>query len=193
MSVLNIHLVTIKDWMSNNFLHLYTLPGLAPEYTSDLLHPYITSRSLRSSDEGKLAVPRTRLKTKGDCAFEVVAPTLFLLTYRVWSLKMLFKKHKQMKTHLFKLTLFLHTMPLHCSNVWFFLESPVACLDVSLSYFILIFLFTMWLLFLLPVCFYFTCFCMCVYLCTHVCMYFRCTYIFLCLHVNFLLFIISTQ
>ena len=52
------------------------LHGQAPVYISDLLHPYITSRSLRPSDQGLLVVPRAQLKTKGDHAFEVVAPTL---------------------------------------------------------------------------------------------------------------------
>ncbi len=46
-------------------------------YISNLLHPYITSRSLRSSDQGLLVVPRAQLKTKGDLAFEVVAPTMW--------------------------------------------------------------------------------------------------------------------
>ncbi len=38
--------------------------------------PYIASRSLRSSDQGLLVVPWSRLKAKGDCAFEVVAPVV---------------------------------------------------------------------------------------------------------------------
>lgn len=51
--------------------------GQAPVYICDLLRPYITSRSLRSSDQGLLAVPCSCRKTKGDRAFEVVAPTLW--------------------------------------------------------------------------------------------------------------------
>ena len=54
-----------------------TRHGQAPAYIGDLLQPYVTSRSLRSSGQGLLFVPRTRLKTKGDCAFEVVAPKLW--------------------------------------------------------------------------------------------------------------------
>ena len=46
--------------------------GQAPVYISDLLHPYITSRSLRSSQQSLLVVPTTG----GARAFEVVAPTL---------------------------------------------------------------------------------------------------------------------
>lgn len=49
----------------------------APVYIPDLLCPYITSRSLRSSDQGLLVVPRIQLKTKGQCSFEVVAPNLW--------------------------------------------------------------------------------------------------------------------
>ena len=41
------------------------LHGQAPVYISHLLHPYITSRSLRSSDQGLLVVPHSQLKTKG--------------------------------------------------------------------------------------------------------------------------------
>ncbi|KAF7641275.1 hypothetical protein LDENG_00286490, partial [Lucifuga dentata] len=38
--------------------------------------PYTPSRTLRSSDQGLLVIPHSRLKTKGDRAFEVTAPTL---------------------------------------------------------------------------------------------------------------------
>ncbi|KAF7644577.1 hypothetical protein LDENG_00219630 [Lucifuga dentata] len=40
----------------------------------ELLRPYATTRSLRSSDQGLLIVPHSRLKTKADHAFKVVAP-----------------------------------------------------------------------------------------------------------------------
>lgn len=49
----------------------------APAYISDLLHPYITNRSLGSSGQGSLVVPRARLKLKGDPSFEVTALTLW--------------------------------------------------------------------------------------------------------------------
>lgn len=42
-------------------------------YTTDLLQPVVTDRSPRSSDQGLLVVLKS-LKTKRDCAFEVVAP-----------------------------------------------------------------------------------------------------------------------
>ena len=53
------------------------LHGQAPAYICDLLRPYSPSRSLRSSDQGLLVVPRARLKTKGDRAFQTVAPKLW--------------------------------------------------------------------------------------------------------------------
>ncbi len=37
----------------------------------------IFTSPLRSSDEGLLVVPRAQLRTIGDCAFEVVAPTMW--------------------------------------------------------------------------------------------------------------------
>ena len=45
-----------------------------PAYIRDVLQPYVTSKSLRSSDQGLLVIPPSRRKTKGDCAFEIVAP-----------------------------------------------------------------------------------------------------------------------
>ncbi|KAF7649804.1 hypothetical protein LDENG_00135920, partial [Lucifuga dentata] len=48
--------------------------GLAPPYLSDLLCPHTSSRSLRSTNQMLLAVPRSRFKLKGDHAFAVAAP-----------------------------------------------------------------------------------------------------------------------
>ena len=53
------------------------LHGLAPAYISDLLVAKPTGRSLRSSDKGLLIIPVSKLKTKGDRAFAVAAPTLW--------------------------------------------------------------------------------------------------------------------
>lgn len=53
------------------------LNAQVPEYICDLLHSHITSRPLRSSEQDLLAVLRSRLKTKGDHPFELVAPTLW--------------------------------------------------------------------------------------------------------------------
>ncbi len=75
------------------------LHGQAPSYIQDLLYANSPGRSLRSSDLDLLTIPRTRLKTKGDCAFCAVAPRLFnslSLTLRTMDS---FKRH--LKTHLF--------------------------------------------------------------------------------------------
>ena len=47
-----------------------------PFYIEDLLTPYSTARHLRSSNLGLLAVPQPKLKSRGDCAFAVAAPTV---------------------------------------------------------------------------------------------------------------------
>lgn len=79
------------------------LNGQAPAYISELIPPHYNTRSLRSFDQGLLAVPRTRLKTRGDRAFGAAAPRLWnALTPVLRSAPSLnlFKGH--LKTHLFK-------------------------------------------------------------------------------------------
>lgn len=77
--------------------------GQAPVYICDLLRPYITSRSLRSSDKGLLAVPCSCRKTKGDRAFEVVAPTLWnALPSDIRSAVSVDIFRRMLKTYLFK-------------------------------------------------------------------------------------------
>ena len=79
------------------------LNGLAPSYIRDLLHDYIPSRSLRSSDQGLLAVPPVRLSTKGGRAFEVVAPRLWnSLPQDMREASSVESFRRQLKTHLFR-------------------------------------------------------------------------------------------
>lgn len=54
-----------------------SLNNLAPAYLSDLLHPYTSNRELRSGKKSLLHIPRTRLKKRGNRAFEGVGPTLW--------------------------------------------------------------------------------------------------------------------
>ena len=54
-----------------------SLNDLAPTYISDLLTQYIPSRSLRSSNQSLLVVPRSIQKTYGDRAFAVAGPRLW--------------------------------------------------------------------------------------------------------------------
>ena len=51
--------------------------GLAPEYLSELLKPYASSRHSRLNCRGLLDVPQTNLKTCGDRAFSKAAPKLW--------------------------------------------------------------------------------------------------------------------
>ncbi|KAF7644658.1 hypothetical protein LDENG_00218110 [Lucifuga dentata] len=51
--------------------------GLAPSYITEMLTPYEPVRSLRSSSGTLLAVPKSRLKSKGDRAFAIRAPRLW--------------------------------------------------------------------------------------------------------------------
>lgn len=69
-----------------------------------MLKPYYSSRNLRSSIQILLVVPRFRLKTKGDCAFEVVAPKLWnALPLKLRSVVSMDIFKKKLKMHLFEL------------------------------------------------------------------------------------------
>ena len=80
------------------------LHDLAPPYISELLHAKPNVRALRSSNKGLLDIPPSNLKTKGDRAFAVIAPTL-------WNTLPLVIKNAQsvdvfknlLKTHLYRL------------------------------------------------------------------------------------------
>ena len=79
------------------------LNGMAPLYITELLSYRTCSRTLRSTDQKLLAVPKSRLKTYGDRAFSVAAPKLWNelpLDLRSLDTINLFKKH--LKTDLFK-------------------------------------------------------------------------------------------
>ena len=53
------------------------LNGMAPLYITELLSYRTCSRSLHSTDQKLLAVPKSRLQTYGDRAFSVAAPKLW--------------------------------------------------------------------------------------------------------------------
>ena len=53
------------------------LNGLAPTYLSELLDSYQPVKTLRSKQQNLLKITSTRLKTFGDRAFSVTAPTLW--------------------------------------------------------------------------------------------------------------------
>jgi len=79
------------------------LNGLAPDYIRDLLRFNISGRTLRSSNNRLLDEPRANLKTYGERAFSVAAPSLWNkrpLQIRLSSSEAVFKAN--LKTYLFK-------------------------------------------------------------------------------------------
>jgi len=81
-----------------------SLNGLAPVYMSDLLSSHNSGRSLRSSNQRLLTVPRSRLKTRGDRAFAVAAPKLWnSLPAPIRSASSLHEFKAKLKTYFFSL------------------------------------------------------------------------------------------
>jgi hypothetical protein len=79
------------------------LNGEGPDYLKELLQWHQPKRSLRSSNELLLNIPKTRLNTYGDKAFQAAAPRLWNslpLKIKQSSSTMAFKQ--ALKTHLFK-------------------------------------------------------------------------------------------
>ncbi len=79
-----------------------SLNGMAPSYISDLLIEHNVNRSLRSSNQRLLFIPKTRRKCRGDRAFATAAPRLWNdlpLFIRMASSVAIFKS--KLKTYLF--------------------------------------------------------------------------------------------
>ena len=80
------------------------LRGLGPSYLSELLLPYVPSRTLRSSGTGLLIVPKARTRTYGEAAFQHYGPRLWNSLpedLRAAENVNIFKS--RLKTHLFNL------------------------------------------------------------------------------------------
>ncbi len=79
------------------------LHNQAPQYISDMLHPYIPSRTLRSSEEDNLVIPRTNLQY-GARAFGSAAPKLWnKLPHSIKTATSYGSFKQQLKTHLFSI------------------------------------------------------------------------------------------
>jgi hypothetical protein len=79
------------------------LHGMAPTYLQDMLSIYTPSRQLRSTSQHFLTVPKTKLRTYGDRAFSVAAPTLWnVLPNDMKSLDCLSSFKTALKTYLFR-------------------------------------------------------------------------------------------
>ena len=90
------------------------LHGLAPAYIRDLLHLYVPSRSLRSSSDVLLRIPRSRLVSCGDRTFSYCAPRLWNnLPCEIRQSESLATFKSSLKTYLYKdayLSLILHEL-----------------------------------------------------------------------------------
>ena len=79
------------------------LHGLAPAYLSQLLHPYLPARSLRSSNLLLLKITKTRSKSYGDRAFQNSAPKIWnSLPLNIRQCETLASFKSKLKEHLFK-------------------------------------------------------------------------------------------
>uniref|UniRef100_A0A8C6NZ91 Reverse transcriptase domain-containing protein n=1 Tax=Nothobranchius furzeri TaxID=105023 RepID=A0A8C6NZ91_NOTFU len=101
----SLHWLPIKFRIDFKILALTfrALNGQAPQYLSDLLFPHPSGRTLWSSGQNLLKVPKTRFKTREDLSFQAVAP-------RLWNALPLFLRvadsvdsfKKQLKTLIFR-------------------------------------------------------------------------------------------
>ena len=74
-TLIHLHWLPVKSRITYKILLLTyeSLHSLAPQYLSDLLHPYTQSRTLHSSGTHQLSIPHTKLPTLWDRAFCVTA------------------------------------------------------------------------------------------------------------------------
>ncbi|XP_067660309.1 uncharacterized protein [Haliotis asinina] len=80
------------------------LRGLAPSYLSNLLHPYVPARTLRSNSQNILVIPTYRLKSFGHRSFSYTAPVLWnVLPCDIKDSKSFDSFKAKLKTHLFSL------------------------------------------------------------------------------------------
>ncbi len=80
-----------------------TLNGLTPQYISDLLSRYDSARTLRSSGRNLLSVANSRLKTKGDRAFEIRALRLWnTLPVEIWEAMSVTSFKSILKTYFYR-------------------------------------------------------------------------------------------
>ena len=78
--------------------------GTLPPYLSKALTTYQPSRSLRSSHEKLLKVPKTNFKTFGQRSFSFLAPTIWnSVPLHIRNAPSLSRFKSQLKTHLFQL------------------------------------------------------------------------------------------
>lgn len=83
-------------------LHVLTIQS--PIYLAEILHLYHPSRELRSATENFLTIPKSKLKTVGECAFSSQAPILWnKLPKELRGVDNLVDFKRYLKTYYFKL------------------------------------------------------------------------------------------
>uniref|UniRef100_A0A8C2CFE3 Complement component 5 n=1 Tax=Cyprinus carpio TaxID=7962 RepID=A0A8C2CFE3_CYPCA len=126
-------------WLPINFridfkillLVFESLNDLASSYLSDLLHPYLPTRGLRSKDKFLLQIPTTRLKSRGNRAFEVAGPTLWnKLPLHIRSASTLSEFKSCLKTYLFSVAF------IGQQNTVYKVAFPTICINFTKTVFI---------------------------------------------------------
>ena len=100
----DLHWLPVRDRVTFKILLLTwrALHGLAPDYISQLVTPYVPRRSLRSAHGNLLVVPASRLRSFGGRSFAHAAPMLWnALPLRIRGAQSLSQFKKLLKTHLF--------------------------------------------------------------------------------------------
>ena len=101
----SLHWLPVKSRIQFKTLLLtyQSLHGRSPSYLSDLLVQHVPTRSLRSSNQNLLKVPKSNSKQFGDRCFSVVAPKAWnALPDDIKSSSTVDMFKKKLKTHLFK-------------------------------------------------------------------------------------------
>ena len=77
----NLHWLPVRQRIYFKILLIIykSINDMAPEYLCELVSNRKSSRTLRSSSQIPMQVPVIRLKSYGDCAFSVAAPTLWIM------------------------------------------------------------------------------------------------------------------
>uniref|UniRef100_UPI003AAF450F uncharacterized protein n=1 Tax=Centroberyx gerrardi TaxID=166262 RepID=UPI003AAF450F len=102
----NLHWLPVKHRIDFKILltTYKAIHNLAPPYLSDLIPRHTLTRCLRSADATALETTRTKLRTWGDRAFSVAAPSLWnALPIHIRQATTLPSFKQALKTHLFKL------------------------------------------------------------------------------------------
>ena len=105
-AMINLHWLPVKYRIEYKIcvLTFKCLHQQAPSYLSELVTPYVPSRSLRSADKGLLCEKRAKTKTYGERAFSICAPKLWnKLPEDLRSVNSLDSFKSNLKTHMFRI------------------------------------------------------------------------------------------